>query len=152
MEKGTYLDMYSYAIVECTFMLVQVTDDGFKKVYEGTFPYWGNCAPNVLCGNDGMIYIVNILVDPVSYLHSDLVEYSAYLTVHEFDTKTNTIQHVGHNVVPFENPDPDSFQIDGVPKVGVMNADKQHPVIDNVNNTIHACFGAGGNFGTGYLY
>ena len=105
----------------------------------------------MLCGNDGMIYVVNILVDPVSYLGSDLVEYNAHLAVHEFDTKTNTIQKVSQAVVPFENPDPDAFQIDGVPKVGVMNADKQHPMLDNVNNTIHACFGAGGNFGTGYV-
>ncbi len=151
LENGTYLDQYTYAIAEAKFMIVQVTDDGFKSVYEGTFPIAGNCAPNLLCGNDGMIYVVNILVDPVSYFHSDLVEYSAYLAVHEFDTKTNTIVHVGRAVVPFENPDPDAFQIDGVPKVGVMNADKQHPMIDNVNNTIHACFGAGGNFGTGYV-
>ncbi len=146
LETGTYKGDNTYAIAEAKFMLVQVTDHGFNKVYESTFPIWGNCSPNLLCGNDGMVYIVNILVDPVSYFHSDLAEYSAYLAVHEFDTKTNTIKHVGKAVVPFENPDPDAFQI-----VGVMNADKQHPVIDNINNTIHACFGAGGNFGVGYV-
>ena len=151
LEEGEYLDQYTYAIAEAKFLIVKVTADGFKSVYEGTFPIWGNCAPNLLCGNDGMIYAVNIVVDPVSYFHSDLVEYNAHLAVHEFDTKTNSIVHVGHAVVPFENPNPDIYQIDGEPKVGVMNADKQHPMIDNVNNTIHACFGAGGSHATGYV-
>lgn len=151
LESGTYLNMYSYAIVQAKFMIVQVKGDGFEKVYEGFFPIAGNCSPNILCGNDGMIYVVNILADPVSYFHSDLLEYSAFLAVHEFDTKTNTIKHVGSDVIPFENPNPDIYQIDGVPRVGVMNADKQHPMIDNINNTIHACFGAGGSHGVGYV-
>ena len=151
LETGTYLNQYTYAITRSNFMIVHVTKDGFTPVYTGYFNMSGNCAPNILCGNDGMIYVVNIMIDDVSYFHSDLLEYNAYLAVHEFDTKTNTAKGKYEAVVPFENPDPDAFQIDGVPRVGVMNADKQHPVIDNVNNTIHACFGAGGNFGTGYV-
>ncbi len=146
-------NQYTYAIVNAKFMLVRVTDKGFEKVHEGTFPvsHGGNCGPNVLAGEDGMIYVTTYAIDPETYLGSDLVDYAAFLGIHEFDTKTNTIVNVTTDVVSFENADPDFFQIDGVPRLSVMNPDKQHPMLDAKNGKIYALFGNGGKDAYGYV-
>ena len=119
------------------FFLVKITDDGFKKVLEGEFPVAsGSCAPNVLAGEDGMIYITTFSDDKDTYYGSynaDTITFereAAFLAVYEFDTKTDTLVNSDIAVVDFKI-------------IGVHGYGYYQPIVDTLNGKIYALFTGG---------
>ena len=120
------------------FYLVKITSDGFKKVLEGEFPvHAGSCAPNVLAGNDGMLYVTTFSDDKDTYYGSldrtqnpPFTKEGAFLTVYEFDTKTDTLIHSEHEVLEFK-------------KIGVHGYGYYQPILDRENGKIYALFTGG---------
>ena len=120
------------------FFLVKITDDGFEKVLEGEYPvHAGSCAPDVLAGEDGMIYVTTFSDDKDSYYGSldrtqnpPFTREAAFLTVYEFDTKTDTLVAKGHDIIDFD-------------LIGVHGYGYYQPIVDTVNGKIYALFTGG---------
>ncbi len=128
------------AIVWGKFFLVKITDDGFEKVLEGEYPvHAGSCAPDVLAGEDGMIYVSTFSDDKETY-YGSLVDggtpsahftaEAAFLTVYEFDTKTDTLVNKGHDVINFD-------------LIGVHGYGYYQPIVDTAMGKIYALFTGG---------
>ena len=120
------------------FYLVKITNNGFKKLLEGEFPiHSGSCAPNVLAGEDGIIYITTFSEDKDTYYGSydNVAEKfhreAAFLGVYEFDTKTDKLV-----------TDPQVTVID-FDLVGISGYGYYQPIVDTTMNKIYALYAGG---------
>ncbi|MBR4933272.1 MAG: S-layer homology domain-containing protein, partial [Clostridia bacterium] len=128
------------AVVWGKFYLVKITDKGFKKVLEGEYPvHAGSCAPNVLAGEDGMIYVTTFSDDKDTYYGSvvdqgtpsaHFTAEAAFLKVYEFDTKNDTLVAEGYDVINFD-------------LIGVHGYGYYQPIVDVANGKIYALFTGG---------
>ena len=134
------------AFVWGKFYLVKITSNGFEKVLEGEFPvHGGSCAPNVLAGEDGKIYVTTFSDDKDTYYGSlvnpgtpsaAFTAEAAFLGVYEFDTKTDTLLTKAIEVIPYA-------------KIGVHGYGYYQPIVDTASGKVYALY-AGGEV-PGYL-
>ena len=121
----------NYYIINGKFMLVKVTDNGFTKILEGTYPqHMGSCTPNVLAGEDGMIYVTAISDDKETYWYSSYAREGAFLQVYEYNEITGDVYTSGPTVTNFKLP-------------GKSGYGYYQPIVDTKNGKIYAIFAGG---------
>ena len=122
------------------FYLVKITSTGFKKVLEGEFPvHGGSCAPNVLAGEDGKIYVTTFSDDKATYFGSLInagtpsaafTAEAAFLGIYEFDTKTDTLVTSEIDVIPYA-------------KIGISGYGYYQPIVDTACGKVYALYAGG---------
>ncbi len=88
------------------FSVLKITSDGIKVIYEDYFHHAnGSCTPNILKGDNGMIYVTIIADDKDAYLGSyngsGFTREAAWLTVYEIDTNTDTCTAQDHASIDY---------------------------------------------------
>jgi len=117
------------------FSVVKITSEGIKVIYEDWFHHAnGSCTPNVLKGDNGMIYVTIIADDKDAYLGSyngnGFDCEAALLNVYEIDTTTDTCTY--QNAVTIDYP-----------IIGVHGYGYSQPVLDRANGKIYAFHNGG---------
>ncbi|MBQ8524756.1 MAG: S-layer homology domain-containing protein [Clostridia bacterium] len=117
------------------FCIMKITSEGSKLIYEDEFPHAnGSCTPNVLKGDNGMIYVTIIAEDQDSYLGSyngnGFDREATWLNVYEIDTNTDTCVYEKEVIWDFVERDGFGFGY-------------TQPILDRVNGKIYAMYNSG---------
>jgi len=117
------------------FTVLKITSDGIKVIYEDYFHHAnGSCTPNILKGDNGMIYVTIIADDKDAYLGSyngsTFTREAAWLNVYEIDTNTDTCIYQQPTTVDY-------------PLIGVHGYGYSQPVLDRANGKIYAVHNGG---------
>ncbi|MBQ8524755.1 MAG: S-layer homology domain-containing protein, partial [Clostridia bacterium] len=117
------------------FSVLKITSDGIKVIYEDYFHHAnGSCTPNILKGDNGMIYVTIIADDKDAYLGSyngsGFTREAAWLTVYEIDTNTDTCTAQDHASIDY-------------PMIGVHGYGYSQPVLDRSLGKIYAIHNGG---------
>ncbi len=117
------------------FSVMKITSEGSKLIYEDWFPHaLGSCTPNVLSGDNGMIYVTIIAEDKDAYLGSyngnGFDREATWLNIYEIDTNTDTCIAESEAIIDFE-------------VIGVSGYGYSQPVLDRVNGKIYGVFNGG---------
>ena len=117
------------------FSVLKITSDGIKVIYEDWFHHAnGSCTPNILKGDNGMIYVTIIADDKDAYLGSyngsGFSREAAWLNVYEIDTNTDTCTYQQPTTIDY-------------PLIDVHGYGYSQPVLDRANGKIYAFHNGG---------
>lgn len=118
------------------FTVVKLRDGIDKEIFRGRYPHaLGSCAPNILCGEDGKLYVTVIADDKPKYYSANYTREGAWLRIYVIDPITYEVREYSHN------PDFDVIWVHGY--------GYSQPILDEKAGKLYALF-AGGDI-PGYL-
>ncbi|MBO5702510.1 MAG: hypothetical protein J6S71_08725 [Clostridia bacterium] len=118
------------------FSVVKINDGVDELIFRDRYPHaMGSCAPNILCGKDGKIYVTVIADDKPKYYSANYSREGAWLRIYVIDPVTYEVQTYAHN------PD---FEI-----IWVHGYGYSQPILDEDAGKLYALF-TGGDI-PGYL-
>lgn len=80
------------------FTVVKINDGTDEEVFKDRYPHSaGSCAPNILCGEDGTLYVTVISDDKPKYFSANFSREGAWLRVYAIDPVTYDVQTYSHN-------------------------------------------------------
>ncbi len=132
---GEYPDeTYDFAWDE--FSVVKINDGVDELIFRDRYPHaLGSCAPNILCGNDGKLYVTVIADDKPKYYSANYSREGAWLRLYVIDPLTYGVETYSFN------PD---FEI-----IWVHGYGYSQPILDEKAGKFYALF-TGGDI-PGYL-
>lgn len=80
------------------FSVVKINDGVDELIFRDRYPHAaGSCAPNILCGEDGKLYVTVIADDKPKYFSANFSREGAWLRVYVIDPVTYEVQTYSHN-------------------------------------------------------
>ncbi len=126
---GEYADE-NYDFTWDEFSVVKINDGVDELVFRDRYPHaMGSCAPNILCGKDGKIYVTVIADDKPKYYSANYSREGAWLRIYVIDPVTYEVQTYSHN------PD---FEI-----IWVHGYGYSQPILDEKAGKFYALFTGG---------
>lgn len=126
---GEYPDE-NYDFTWDEFSVVKINDGVDELVFRDRYPHaMGSCAPNILCGKDGKIYVTVIADDKPKYYSANYSREGAWLKIYVIDPVTYEVQTYSHN------PD---FEI-----IWVHGYGYSQPILDEKAGKLYALFTGG---------